>query len=594
MPWFSFRGSLIGLQSSGYQLVDGRLKYYDRLLTLCDLDQAEREQMINSVRDALENRLWGIIPYPKYDFAFARLFHIRNLFCQKLPLAELIGSIVYDIHDDLDYPGVTPEQAALLKDVENKLRASLERNDEQATLARTQLEELSQLASQARQAHWLKVNMSRNRLALMGILGLILLILAIRFKERSLEWFIALFDVLGGLVSAVMTTESVDTRISEYYLNRRLLYLRPVIGGIIALIVYKALVSKLISISGVGPTSSDDTFLVIAFVSGFAERAFVSRLLALANIADGASTSTVMPRPPSPAPGTTTPGGTTPSVSTLATPPSGSPHPAQIPGAILPGGPSALSSGGSQPPVSGPSEKVSQAQSATPAAFTSASTAAAPSAPAIAPSEAPTIPTAPSVMAAKLGILAYGSMIDSPGEEIEKRTAGRITNDVETPFNVEFGRSSSSRAGAPTLVPMENYGCRVKATIITLTPEVDIEEAEDCLYRREIHRVASGVPYPRDSPGDLRIKYLKDFHKVETVLYTALPPNIEPLTAAELARRAHDSLLDGDTVKCRLDGITYLISCKRNHIETPLTGAYEAELLRQFNVASLEEILLGG
>lgn len=47
-----------------------------------------------------------------------------------------------------------------------------------------------------------------------------------------------------------------------------------------------------------------------------------------------------------------------------------------------------------------------------------------------------------------VGILAYGSLIEEPGKEIEPRIIRRI-NDIETPFPIEFARSSKSRGGAP-------------------------------------------------------------------------------------------------------------------------------------------------
>ena len=189
-----------------------------------------------------------------------------------------------------------------------------------------------------------------------------------------------------------------------------------------------------------------------------------------------------------------------------------------------------------------------------------------------------------------LGILAYGSLIEDAGEEIEKLTAARITKDVETPFNVEFGRSTASRAGAPTLVPLES-GRKVKAVVIVLKPEVGIEQAENILYRRETDQVGSEVPYPRTNPGDVRIDRLKDFRGVETVLYTKLPPNIEPLTPAELAKRAISSLSDKEVAKRGRDGISYLMSAKRNHIDTPLIAEYEAEVLRQAKATSLDQVL---
>ena len=54
-----------------------------------------------------------------------------------------------------------------------------------------------------------------------------------------------------------------------------------------------------------------------------------------------------------------------------------------------------------------------------------------------------------------IGILAYGSLISSPGDEIASATTETIKN-VQTPFRVEFARTSTSRAGAPTLVPAED------------------------------------------------------------------------------------------------------------------------------------------
>ncbi len=50
--------------------------------------------------------------------------------------------------------------------------------------------------------------------------------------------------------------------------------------------------------------------------------------------------------------------------------------------------------------------------------------------------------------AGHLGILAYGSLIDDPGEEIGGATSQRTA--MKTPFAIEFGRSSHTR-GAPPL-----------------------------------------------------------------------------------------------------------------------------------------------
>jgi len=55
-----------------------------------------------------------------------------------------------------------------------------------------------------------------------------------------------------------------------------------------------------------------------------------------------------------------------------------------------------------------------------------------------------------------VGILAYGSLIADPGPEIEPAIVDRIK--CETPFKVEFARTSKRRAGAPTLVPYKAGG----------------------------------------------------------------------------------------------------------------------------------------
>jgi hypothetical protein len=84
--------------------------------------------------------------------------------------------------------------------------------------------------------------------------------------------------------------------------------------------------------------------------------------------------------------------------------------------------------------------------------------------------------------AKNVGILAYGSLITSPGREIEGATVSKKSS-VLTPFNVEFARSSRSRSGASTLVPVSNGGAQVNATIFEVS--VPRKEARNIFYRRE-------------------------------------------------------------------------------------------------------------
>ena len=51
-----------------------------------------------------------------------------------------------------------------------------------------------------------------------------------------------------------------------------------------------------------------------------------------------------------------------------------------------------------------------------------------------------------------IGILAYGSLIDDPGREIEPLIISGI-KEVDTPFRIEFARASRTRDGAPKLIP---------------------------------------------------------------------------------------------------------------------------------------------
>ena len=99
-----------------------------------------------------------------------------------------------------------------------------------------------------------------------------------------------------------------------------------------------------------------------------------------------------------------------------------------------------------------------------------------------------------------VGILAFGSMAEEPGPELAATATRRIA--VQTPFFVEFARSSRTRDGAPTLVPVRAGGARVPATILVLDDSVTVADARAILYRRETGRLndISAVPRPAGSP----------------------------------------------------------------------------------------------
>src|SRR5215471_10060708 len=135
-------------------------------------------------------------------------------------------------------------------------------------------------------------------------------------------------------------------------------------------------------------------------------------------------------------------------------------------------------------------------------------------------------------MTRKLGILAYGSLIDDPGPDLAACIIRVIKEGITTPFKVEFARTSATRAGAPTLVPVAWGGAHVPAHILVLRGNIDESTARDMLWRRETGRMGVAPANPT-AVGSSRviIERLQDFHDIAVVLYTRIGANIAPLTA---------------------------------------------------------------
>ncbi|HLE24470.1 MAG TPA: hypothetical protein VI935_02330 [Thermodesulfobacteriota bacterium] len=191
-----------------------------------------------------------------------------------------------------------------------------------------------------------------------------------------------------------------------------------------------------------------------------------------------------------------------------------------------------------------------------------------------------------------IGILAYGSLIDDPGQEIQAVIAKRVEG-VETPFKVEFARKSRRRDYAPTLVPVEEGGAYVKSVILVLKEHVSEAEAICMLWRRETNQVGSQRTYkPSANPGPntVIIDRLENFQGIGVVFYTKISANIDNPTPKKLAELAIQSARAKAGAEGR-DGISYLISAKRNGIMTPLMSEYEKEILRRTGTQSLEEAL---
>jgi hypothetical protein len=195
----------------------------------------------------------------------------------------------------------------------------------------------------------------------------------------------------------------------------------------------------------------------------------------------------------------------------------------------------------------------------------------------------------------KVGILAFGSLIDNPGQEIKDIEIGRI--DCTTPFNVEFARISSTRNNAPTLIPIldNSKGKKVNAKIILIEDEIDLESAKSILWRRECHKTDKTKIYTKPdnpTPTDVMIGELDNFCNVEKVIYTyfLLQDVYEELNPIRLADFAIDSILSEAGVKEK-DGIRYLLSIKLNDIKTEFSEEYEKQILIKTETHSLSEAI---
>lgn len=194
----------------------------------------------------------------------------------------------------------------------------------------------------------------------------------------------------------------------------------------------------------------------------------------------------------------------------------------------------------------------------------------------------------------RIGILAYGSLLEEPGTEIASLVVKRITG-TETPFRIEFLRSSPTRGGAPTVVPVQHRGACVRGTVLVLHESTSAELARDLLWRRETRNVGTGKHYQRPTgsdPNQMLAAEIPDFAGVSLVLYACFGPTLSDPTPDELADLAIHSATT-EAGRRGLDGITYLISLKRQGIATPLMPDYERAVLRKTGASSLEAALAG-
>ena len=198
-----------------------------------------------------------------------------------------------------------------------------------------------------------------------------------------------------------------------------------------------------------------------------------------------------------------------------------------------------------------------------------------------------------------IGILAYGSLITHPGQEIAS-VLDHVIPDVMTPFPVEYARKSGTRAGAPTLVPVPiGCGTPVKAVVLVLKKYTRKKKAQNFLYRRELHKEGDPKVFyddqvQRQKRDALVIETMKNQFGLSVIYYTALKPNFTEILdtkltqeqkAELLARAAIDSLTQ-ETYAKEMDGIQYLADNIEAGVVTVLTEVYAQAILSKVGIVS--------
>ncbi|EAZ81327.1 hypothetical protein [Algoriphagus machipongonensis] len=192
----------------------------------------------------------------------------------------------------------------------------------------------------------------------------------------------------------------------------------------------------------------------------------------------------------------------------------------------------------------------------------------------------------------RIGILAFGSLIDDPGKELQNIIKDRKEG-IITPFNVEYGRKSNKRGNAPTLIPVSNGGQKVAATLLILKEDLLLDQVKNMLYRREINKVGTNVTYTErehPTPNQLVIQEHRDISDVNIYLTANYGCNLAEITSDILADLAIESFKSTGVEKGR-DGISYLKNNIDNKIITPLTEDYRKAILKKMKAKSLEEII---
>jgi hypothetical protein len=270
-------------RASGMRLLDAKVDAYERIAGRTD--RAPRD-LLDELRENLSGHALDL---GRVNASWALLYELRDWLCMNALYDDLLTTIAVDIGSDIAY--LDPRRQVRARDELDKTIDDLQRAGPDDAHLRRQLRLLSAETGQARAAIWLQVNMTRNRVLILGAILLILLVASLGLLPSALPSnggfaFIvstALFGAMGGSISGLVGREKQRTPEADYYQQRRVIMLRPVTGAVLGVVVWLASNFGVLTVFNIDSNSEHGAFLAVAFIAGFGERLFLQRLLPAGN-----------------------------------------------------------------------------------------------------------------------------------------------------------------------------------------------------------------------------------------------------------------------------------------------------------------------
>src|SRR3954463_795620 len=257
------------LRTSGMRLLDTKVDAYERIAARTDRAPGD---LIDELRMNLSAHAMDL---GRVNSAWALLHELRDWLCMNALYDDLLTTVAVDIGNDIAYLDRTRQVRA--RDELTQTVDDLQRVGPEDAHVRRKLRLLSAEAGQAREAVWLQVNMTRNRVLITGVVLLILLITSLALLPLALPSnggfaFIvstALFGAMGGSISGLVGREKLQTPESDYYQQRRVIMLRPVSGAVLGVVIWLATRFGILTIFNIDSHSEHGAFLPVAFIAGF-------------------------------------------------------------------------------------------------------------------------------------------------------------------------------------------------------------------------------------------------------------------------------------------------------------------------------------